>query len=130
VVGSTPVIWSSKRQPCVQTSTFGAEFTALKKGVEEAVALRYHLRAMGVKVSKPTSIFVDNMSMILNARNPGSTLNKKTVALSYHFVQEHVATDVVEIRKIDSVDNFADPFTKSMVSNDFHGFYHECMING
>ena len=30
-VGSTPTIWSSKRQPCVQVSTFGAEFTALKR---------------------------------------------------------------------------------------------------
>eukprot|EP00957_Ditylum_brightwellii_P113858 8680404-Ditylum_brightwellii.AAC.1 len=49
VVGSTPMLWMSKRQPCVQMLTFGAKFTALKKGVEETVALRYHLRAMGVK---------------------------------------------------------------------------------
>eukprot|EP00957_Ditylum_brightwellii_P140561 10709182-Ditylum_brightwellii.AAC.1 len=69
---------------------------------------------MGVKVSNPTPIFVDNMSVVLNARNPGSTLNKKTVALFYHFVREHVASNVVEICKINSVNNFADPFTKSM----------------
>eukprot|EP00957_Ditylum_brightwellii_P053825 4078105-Ditylum_brightwellii.AAC.1 len=63
---------------------------------------------MGFKVSVPTPIFVDNMSVVLNASNPGSTLNKKTVALSYHFVREHVANAVIEIRKIDSEDNFAD----------------------
>eukprot|EP00957_Ditylum_brightwellii_P037909 2866685-Ditylum_brightwellii.AAC.1 len=114
VIGSTPVFWTSKRQPCVQTLTFDATFTALKMGVEEAVALRYHLGAMSVNVSKPAPIFVDNMSVVLNASNPGSTLNKKTVALSYHFVQEHAATNVVEICKIDSADNFADPFAKSM----------------
>ena len=66
LVGSTPVIWSSKRQSCVQLSTFGAEFTALKKAVEEAAALRYHLRSMGIKVEKPTPIYIDNMSVVLN----------------------------------------------------------------
>jgi Reverse transcriptase (RNA-dependent DNA polymerase) len=89
-VGSTPVSWRSKRQASVQTSTFGAEFTTLKKAVEEGITLRYYFRSMGIKVAKPTPIFVDNMGVVLNASNPGSTLNKKSVALSYHFVREHV----------------------------------------
>ena len=32
-VGSTPILWESKRQNSVQTSTYGAEFTALKRAV-------------------------------------------------------------------------------------------------
>eukprot|EP00957_Ditylum_brightwellii_P117367 8951065-Ditylum_brightwellii.AAC.1 len=67
----------------------------------------------------PTPISVDNVSVVLNALNPGSTLNKKTVALSYHFVREHVTNGVIEIRKNDSEDNFADPFTKPLASNKF-----------
>eukprot|EP00957_Ditylum_brightwellii_P050134 3800560-Ditylum_brightwellii.AAC.4 len=39
VVGSMPVLCSPKQQTRVQTLTLGAEFTALKKGVEEAVTL-------------------------------------------------------------------------------------------
>ena len=128
-VGSTPVIWSSKRQASVQTSTFGAEFTALKKAVEEVITLRYYLRSMGIQVNKVTPIYVDNMGVVLNASNPGSTLNKKSVALSYHFVREHVANDVIEIRKIDSADNFADPFTKALTSNEHHDFFYEVTCN-
>jgi hypothetical protein len=128
-VGSTPVSWRSKRQASVQTSTFGAEFTALKKAVEEGITLRYYLRSMGIKVAKSTPIFVDNMGVVLNASNPGSTLNKKSVALSYHFVREHVANSVIEIRKIDSADNYADPFTKALRSNEHHGFFYEVMCN-
>ena len=128
-VGSTPVLWSSKRQASVQTSTFGAEFMALKKAVEEAITLRYYLRSMGINVSKPTPIFVDNMGVVLNASNPGSTLNKKSVALSYHFVREHVANDVIEIRKIDSSDNYADPFTKALNSTDHHDSFYEVTCN-
>jgi hypothetical protein len=128
-VGSTPVFWESKRQNCVQTSTFGAEFTALKRAMEKVIMLRYHLRSMGVKVAEATSIWVDNMSVILNATNPGSTLNKKHVALAYHFVREHVANKIARIRKIDSADNYADPFTKALNSNDFHGFFYEIQSN-
>jgi hypothetical protein len=128
-VGSTPVSWRSKRQASVQTSTFGAEFTALKKAVEEGITLRYYLRSMGIKVAKSTPIFVENMGVVLNASNPGSTLNKKSLALSYHFVQEHVANSVIEIRKIDSADNYADPFTKALMSNEHHGFFYKVMCN-
>jgi hypothetical protein len=87
------------------------------------------MRAMGITVSKPTNIWVDNMAVILNATNPGSTLNKKHVALAYHFVREHVANDVVEVRKVDSADNYADPFTKALNSKDFHDFFYELQSN-
>eukprot|EP00957_Ditylum_brightwellii_P013101 989960-Ditylum_brightwellii.AAC.1 len=66
---------------------------------------------MELRVSKSTPIYVDNLSVVLNATDPGSTLNKKIVALLYHFVREHVANNIVEIQKIWSEDNFANPFT-------------------
>ncbi|MGH7955023.1 MAG: reverse transcriptase domain-containing protein [Gloeomargaritales cyanobacterium] len=129
MVGSTPTMWSAKRQPCVQTSTFGAEFVAMKKAVEEAITLRYHLRSFGVAVNKPTCIYADNMGVIINASNPASTLNKKPVALSYHFTREHVANSVIEIRKIDTDHNYADPFTKAINSTQFHKFFYELLRN-
>jgi hypothetical protein len=128
-LGCTPVSWRSKRQTSVQTSTFGAEFTALKAGVEEAITIRYHLRSMGVNVTKATPIWVDNMSVVLNATNPGSSLNKKAIALSYHFVREHQAQSVISIRKIDTKDNYADPFTKALSNPEFHGFARHVLCN-
>ena len=52
------------------------------------------------------------------------------MVLSYYFVIELVANDVVEFRNICTKENYADPFTKALVSNEFHGFYHECIVNG
>ena len=129
MVGSTPIVWRSKRQSCVQTSTFGAEFTALKLAVEEAVTIRYHLRSMGVRINQATNLWVDNMSVVLNATNPGSSLNKKAIALAYHFVREHQANDVVSIRKIDGTENYADPWTKSLDNSAFHWHLRELMCN-
>ena len=69
----------------VQTSTFGTEFTVLNKSVKDSFMLWYDLRSMGIKISKTTHIFVENMNVVFNATNPGITLNKKTGAFSYHF---------------------------------------------
>eukprot|EP00957_Ditylum_brightwellii_P074936 5694935-Ditylum_brightwellii.AAC.2 len=69
---------------------------ALKAAVEEAVMLRYHMRAMGFKVSGLTSILVDNMGVVVSVMNPGRTHNKKIVAISYHFAREHAMNRVIE----------------------------------
>ena len=69
---------------------------------------------MGVVVTKATPMFVDNLGIMLNASNPASSLNKKAVASAYHFVRGHQAGKVIFIRKIDSEDNYADPFTKAI----------------
>jgi len=126
-VGRTPIYWCSKRQSSVQTSTFGAEFIALKKAVEEAVTTRYWLRSMGVKVSKPAIIYGDNLGAITNATVPGSMLSKKYLALAYHFCREHFSAEIVNIRKIDGKDNYSDPFTKALVNHEFHGHMNDIM---
>ena len=43
-VNRAPVVWYSKRQNTVKTSTFGSEFVALRISVELVEALRYKLR--------------------------------------------------------------------------------------
>ena len=128
-VGRTPVYWAARRQSSVQTPTFGAEFIALKKAVEEAITLRYYMKSMGVKVTKPTVIYGDNLSAITNATMPGSALKKKYLALSYHFCREHFSAGIVDIRKIDGKDNYADAMTKALASPELHGFMNEIMEN-
>ena len=82
------------------TSTFGAEFTSLKRAAEEAIVYRYYCRLFGIQVTKLTIIYEDNMSVFLSSSNPESTLQYKSMALSYHFVREHISREVREIRKV------------------------------
>ena len=67
-VGHTPVLWISRRQGAIATSTYSAEFMALRTATEEAISLRYMLRYLGVPIpndsSSPTGIFGDNFSVI------------------------------------------------------------------
>jgi hypothetical protein len=120
-VGRTPIIWKSKRQGAIQTSTYGAEFSAMRLATEEAHTIRYMLRALRMRVEKPCHLYGDNLGVIQNATTPEATLKKKHVALSYHFVREVVATGVIAPRKVGGPDNFADVMTKPLDKNSFMG---------
>ena len=106
------------------TSTFGAEFASLKRAAEEAIAYRYFCRSFGIRVTKPTIICEDNMSVVLSSSNPGSTLQHKSIALSYHFVREYVSGEVAETRKVHISQNIANALTKGLDSSRFYN----CMI--
>jgi len=121
-LGRTPVYYSSKRQSSVTTSTYGAEFNAMRSATEEIFALRYALRSMGVHVSSPTKVFGDNMAVILNTTIADSLLTKKHIAISYHMVREAVAAGVVQPIKIDTKENYADMLTKALASTEFRYF--------
>jgi hypothetical protein len=48
LLNKAPVMWYSKHQNKVETSTFGSEFIAMKTAVEMIEGLRYKLRMMGI----------------------------------------------------------------------------------
>jgi hypothetical protein len=56
-----PIMWYSKQQPTIETSVFGAEFVAMKIGVETVRGLCYKLRMMGVALTGPAYVYSDNM---------------------------------------------------------------------
>ena len=83
-LGRTPILGKSKRQGSIETSTYGAEFNAMRTTTEEVLSIRYMLRCLGVQVTRPTAVIGDNAAVIINATIPESLLNKKHVAISYH----------------------------------------------
>ena len=127
MVGRTPITWKLRRQGAIATSTYGAEFSAMRLATEEAHIIRYMLRSLGIKVEKPYYMYGDNLGVIQNATTPEGVLKKKHVALSFHFVREAVATGVVAPRKLGSPDNFADVMTKPLDKNSFMGHIGEIL---
>ena len=57
-------------------------------------------------------------------------MEKKHVALSYHFCREHFSNKVVDIRLIDGKANFADAMTKALAKTEFDGHITQLMDNG
>jgi hypothetical protein len=107
-----PIMWFSKRQNSVETSSFGSEFVALKIATEMIQGLRYKLRMMGIPIDGPARVLCDNMSVVHNTTAPESMLKKKSNAIAYHFVQENVAMGVIKIAYEPSETNLANALTK------------------
>ena len=110
-VNKAPIMFFSKRQNTVETSTFGSEFVAMKQAIEMIKGLKYKLRMFGIDIMD-TKVFGDNNSVILNASVPESTLKKKHLSVNYHYVREAVAAGIALIFKVDTGLNLADLFTK------------------
>ena len=102
---SAMIDWLSKRQSTVESSVFGAEFCAMKHGIENLRGIRYKLRMMGVPINGPSYI-------VTNSSRPESTPKKKSNSVCFHAVQEAVAMGECLMAHIPTKQNLAGLFTK------------------
>jgi hypothetical protein len=65
-----PILWYSKHQNTVETSTFGSEYVAAKMAVEMIEGLRYKLQMMDIPVAGTTTFFCDNESVVKSSVQP------------------------------------------------------------
>ena len=117
---NAPVMWYSKRQNTVESSTFGSEFVAARIAVEMIEGLRYKLRMFGLPVDGPTNMFCDNQSVVINATRPESTLKKKHCAVAYHRCRESQAAGVTQWCHEPGETNLADILTKGLPGPRLH----------
>jgi hypothetical protein len=113
-LNQAPIMWYSKAQATVETSTFGSEFVALRIATECIEALRYKLRMIGVPLEGPTNVLCDNQSVVTNSTLHSSTTKKKHNAICYHRVREAVAAKTIRIAHIPTGQNLADMLTKPL----------------
>jgi hypothetical protein len=83
------------------------------------------LRCLGIPIpsdgSAPTRIFGDNFTVIQNASDPFTTLKKKHVAISFHFVHEAITAGVVAPFWFQGKHNLSDIMTKQIPAQPFLG---------
>ena len=123
-VNRTPIMWYSKRQATVETSTYGSELVAGRIACELGIDLRYRLRMLGVPVLGSCLMFGDNQSMVTNVTVPGSPLKKRSLAIAYHRVRECIAAGIVDIVHCPTEYNLADLMTKSLGPQVFQRLTH------
>ena len=121
-VNSSPIVWYSKCQNTVETSSFGSEFNALRVVTEHIIALRYKLRMFGLHIDGPGYVYSDNEAVSTNSSVPESTLNKRHISICYHMVREAVAAGVLSVAWIPGTKNPTDLFTKVLARIKRNGF--------
>ena len=107
-----PIMWFSKRQNTVETSTFGSEYIALKQATELVEGLMHKLRVFGVPIRGEARVFCDNESVVKSSSRPESSLKKKHCSVAYHKVREAIAAGKLLVYYESTSSNIADLFTK------------------
>ncbi|CAH2092423.1 unnamed protein product [Euphydryas editha] len=108
------VYWKSKKQNCVTKSSTFAEYIALSEAVNEINLLINICNDVFVKICNPVKIYEDNSGALSIAKYGNFTKNSKHIEVNYYYVHESYKNGIIEIVKIDTNNNVADIFTKSL----------------
>jgi hypothetical protein len=101
--------WYSKKQATVKTATFGSEFITARTTIDQIVDLR---TTLGVPIREKSYVFGDNKTVMDASSTPHAKLHKRHNALSFHHVQEAVASKYVTIFHLLGKYNPADILSK------------------
>src|SRR5687767_12355435 len=75
LINQTPIEWYTKKQPTVETATYGVEFMAARTATEQIIDLRSTLRYLGVGIDGPSYLFGDNRTVVESSSVPKSKLH-------------------------------------------------------
>lgn len=80
------------------------------------------LREIGITLSRPPTLWCDNIGATYLSANPIFHRRSKHVEVDYHFVRERVSTRKIDIRVISTKDQIADIMTKPLPVTSFNSF--------
>lgn len=114
MLAGSPIIWKSRKQKSVATSTSHAEYISMYETAIETVWLNDLLVELDQIqiVKKPTEINADNKSAISIAENSSINDRSRHFSAKYHYVRELVCSGEIEFKFVESNDNVADLLTK------------------
>ena len=110
------VSWRSRKQSVTADSTTEAEYIAAAEAAKEAVWMKKFITELDVvpTIESPIPLYCDNNGAIAQAKEPRSHQKSKHIRRRFHLIREFVKNGDIDILKVASVDNIADPFTKPL----------------
>ena len=116
----SPIVWRTRKQSCVATSTCEAEYVGCHDVCREVCYLRRLLTDMGEKCEAPTPIYCDNKAAVLIGNNDVKrTKHARYIDIRYHFARHCQAEGRVRFTEVRSSQNIADMFTKPLSRDRF-----------
>ena len=118
-LGSGLVSWSACKQKTVSTSSCELEYVAACEATKEAVWLRALLLALNHAQIRATLLHCDNNGALILSGDPSFHARVKHIDIKFHYIQERVAVNEIEVKYINTKDNLADAFTKALPAKSF-----------
>ncbi|KAM2811016.1 hypothetical protein COP1_043727 [Malus domestica] len=110
------VSWKSKKQSVIADSTTEAEYVAAAEAGKEAFWMMKFITELGVvpTITSPVTLYCDNNGAIAQAKEPRAHQKNKHIDRRFNIIRRYAAEGKINILKIASADNVADPLTKPM----------------
>jgi transposase InsO family protein len=109
-----PVMWCSRKQTSVSTSTLESEYIASGVAAREVVWMRRLLDDIGARQAGPTRLWCDNQGAIALVDNFEIKRRSKHIDVQHHYVREQAQLKVIDVKYVNTSDNLADLFTKAL----------------
>ncbi|MCO5564867.1 hypothetical protein L7F22_018535 [Adiantum nelumboides] len=122
MLGSSCILWLSKKQPTVATSSCEAEYRAVFTATVECVWLRLLMADLGVGQDIANTIYTDSQSALVVARNLVFHARTKHMEVYYHYVRERLSAGDISLAYVPTQDNLADLFTKALSREKLEAF--------
>ncbi|GJR26066.1 hypothetical protein Tco_1102298 [Tanacetum coccineum] len=108
--------WKSSKQSTTAMSATIAEYIAASEAAIEAVWIRKFISGLGIvpTINMPIKMFCDNSAALLIANEPGVQKGARHYHRRYHYVRECIELGEINLLKVHTDDNLADPFTKAL----------------
>ncbi|GKA05975.1 hypothetical protein Tco_0685095 [Tanacetum coccineum] len=116
VLNGGAVDWKSSKQSTTAMSAIKAKYIAASEAAIEAFWIRKFILGLGIvpTINEPIKIFCDNSATLLIANEPGVQRGARQYHRRYHYVRECSELGGINLLKVHTDDNLADPFTKAL----------------
>jgi hypothetical protein len=110
------VSWKSSKQSVIADSTTEAEYVAASEAAKEAVWIRQFLEGLRVVplAKNPIPLLCDNSGAVFQAKEPKSSNKSRHVLRKFHLIRDYIDRKEIDICKVGTEDNIADPLTKPL----------------
>ena len=125
-LGGRLVSWQCKKQNVVATSSCEAEYMAAGSCCSQVLWIQQQLRDYGLNFTR-TPIMIDNNATISITNNPVKHSRTKHIDVRHHFIRDCAEKKLIELHRVDTLDNLADLYTKAF---DRARFEHLVELNG
>jgi hypothetical protein len=122
-----PILWKSKAQKSVTLSSSESEFVSLSEAAKEIKFVVMILESMGIVVTLPIIVRVDNVGAIFMSENASTSSRTRHVDIRYHYVREFVEEGFIRIVFVRSEANISDEFTKNVSGDTYDAHVSEYM---
>lgn len=113
LMNGAAISWKSKKQPIISLSSMEAEYIALTSAAKEGLWFRKFQCDLGLPASVLT-IFEDNQSTILTAKNDIHNERSKHIDVRYHWIREQISLEKLIVTYCPTQEMIADIFTKPL----------------